>query len=77
MAVLTPAHDAVLALIDWLPEDVEPRTCPALAEGTVHRTPTSCGPAVPARGREDTVGSSTRLLAARRVDLLAQNTKLT
>jgi DNA-binding IclR family transcriptional regulator len=23
MAALTPAHDAVLALIDWLPEDVE------------------------------------------------------
>jgi DNA-binding IclR family transcriptional regulator len=23
MAVLTPAHDAVLALLDWLPEDVE------------------------------------------------------
>jgi DNA-binding IclR family transcriptional regulator len=23
MAVLSPAHDAVLALLDWLPEDVE------------------------------------------------------
>ena len=23
MAALTPAHDAVLALLDWLPEDVE------------------------------------------------------
>jgi len=23
MAVLTPSHDAVLALLDWLPEDVE------------------------------------------------------
>jgi predicted ArsR family transcriptional regulator len=23
MAVLTPAHDAVFALIDWLPENVE------------------------------------------------------
>jgi hypothetical protein len=23
MATLTPAHDAVLALIDWLPEGVE------------------------------------------------------
>lgn len=24
MPVLTPAHDAVLALLDWLPEDAEP-----------------------------------------------------
>jgi DNA-binding IclR family transcriptional regulator len=23
VAALTPAHDAVLALLDWLPEDVE------------------------------------------------------
>jgi hypothetical protein len=23
MAALTPAHDAVLALLDWLPENVE------------------------------------------------------
>ena len=23
MAALTPAHDAVLVLIDWLPDDVE------------------------------------------------------
>jgi hypothetical protein len=23
MAALTPGHDAVVALIDWLPEDVE------------------------------------------------------
>jgi hypothetical protein len=54
-----------------------PRRARALAEGTVHRTPTSCAPAVSARGREDTVGSSTRPLAARLLDLLEQNTKLT
>jgi DNA-binding IclR family transcriptional regulator len=40
MAALTPAHDAVLALLDWLPED---RDADAALVGELLRIPEATG----------------------------------